>query len=134
MNFFRQNRSLRAFLAGLCVIVAAAVGYAHHAPAAAQELSTTLEFFQLPDGSLPDLCLSTHGKQDGTHERGDKFPSCDACRLTQQPGLGAIATAEFILPELNTIWAFPQRFDRFATAAFARPNARGPPAFPIYRM
>jgi hypothetical protein len=134
MKFFRQNRWLRAFLAGLYVIVAAAVGYAHHAPAAAQELSSTLELFRLPDGSLPDFCLSTHGKQDGTHDRADNFPSCDACRLTHQPGLGAIVPAEFILPELNTIWAFPHRFDRVATAPFARPNARGPPAFPIYRM
>jgi hypothetical protein len=134
MNFFRQNRWLLAFLAGLYVMVAAAAGYAHYAPAAAQELSPTLEFFRLPDGSLPDICLSTHGKQDGTHDRSDKFPLCDACRLTQQPGLGAIATAQFILPELNIIWAFQQRFDRVATAPFARPNARGPPAFPIYRM
>jgi len=134
MKFFRQNGWLRAFLAGLYVIVAAAVGYAHHASAAAQELSSTLELFQLPDGSVPDLCSSTHSKQDGTHDRPDKFPSCDACRLSQQPGLGAIAPAEFILPELNTIWAFSQRFDRVPTAPFARPNARGPPAFPIYRM
>jgi hypothetical protein len=134
MNLFRQNRWLRGFLAGLYVVVAAAVGYAHRLPAAAQELSSTLEFFRLPDGSLPDLCVSTRGKQDDRHERADKFRTCDACRLTQQPGLGAIAPAEFILPELNTIWTFPQRFDRVATASLVRPNARGPPALPIYRM
>jgi hypothetical protein len=132
MNFFCQNRWLWAFLAGLYVIVAAAAGYAHHAPAAAQELWPTLEFFRLSDGSLPDICLSTHGNQDGTHDRSNKFPLCDAC-LIQQPGLGATAFAEFVLRGLNNIWAFPQRLDRVATAPFARPKARGPPAFPIYR-
>lgn len=121
-----------AFLA-LCVV---ALGFAPHAsqPAApssqaalAAAAGIDLSLYALPDGTLPDLCLTLHGDEAGGHE-GHQSPHCPVCTLAKSliaPAPEAIATA-FAYAK-----AYPAPALDSAALPRARPGAhraRGPPA------
>lgn len=126
-------RNLFTALLALCVV---ALGFAPHAsqPAApssqaalAAAAGIDLSLYALPDGTLPDLCLTLHGDEPGGHG-GHQSPHCPVCTLAKSllaPAPEAIATAfayekAYPAPELDS-----------AALPGARPSAhraRGPPA------
>lgn len=72
---------LHVLLAGLFALASVAVPRLHahaasHAPSAVVDLSA----YAMPDGTLPELCLSSDGA-------GDDPPHCFACRLVAAPGV-----------------------------------------------
>ena len=122
----RQLRWARATVAVIYMVIAALVGFLHKPEVFAA--SPNLEQFRLSDGSLPIICKSGG---ENEHGQGDHLATrsvCDACRLTEQPGLGAVA------PPVQT--HFLEEVSQFATlgskdicaSPAIRLAARGPPA------
>ena len=114
----------------LCTLALLFVGFAHKPPVVGQQAisATELAHYVLPDGTMPDLCLSSgHGKD--SHGGNDEGFGCEACRLSSSvllpvPQLGA---GEPILAGVD-------RHVAFRTEAHYRqlfpPNTapRGPPS------
>ncbi|WP_341989156.1 hypothetical protein [Azorhizobium sp. AG788] len=67
----------------LCVFALLLVGSLHQPPQPRADVASTFDVaeYVLPDGSVPDLCLSAAGDEGGSaaikHSHG-----CEACRLT----------------------------------------------------
>ncbi len=64
----------------LCAIALLSVGFAHKVPVVfpAEVAAADLAAYVLPDGTLPDICLTTeHGSDQDHAYSGD----CEACRL-----------------------------------------------------
>lgn len=64
----------------LCVIALLVVGFAHRMPAASPQPDVDLSAYALPDGTLPVICHSPAGTDDGS---GNPvfFSDCEFCRL-----------------------------------------------------
>lgn len=65
----------------LCAIALLSVGFAHKVPAGVADQTSAFELaaFALPDGTMPDICLSDGHTGDQDHSyAGD----CEACRLS----------------------------------------------------
>ena len=120
-----RRRSVRLLAAALLALTTIAVGFAHRIPALG-DLDTASALRTAPDGTLLDLCHQ--GATDGRPGPGDAAkPSCDACRLTDAPGLVAVADL-LPRPPVGTV------VDRLGhgTAALTgsllpAPLSRGPP-------
>ena len=78
----------------------------------------------LPDGTLPDICLTEHG---GSSEKA-LAAHCDACALSHAPGL--VPPAQLALPAVAaTRLAIAIDPDgQFSPAPRHEPTSRGPPA------
>ncbi|WFU12713.1 hypothetical protein QA646_22755 (plasmid) [Rhizobium sp. CB3090] len=65
----------------MCALALAFVGFAHQMPISnADELApAALAQYQLPDGTLPVLCITYRGS-DGKEHSKTQAPGCEACR------------------------------------------------------
>lgn len=126
------SRQIGAYVRILCALALLAVGFAHKPPVIQQTTFTSAELalYTLPDGTLPDLCL-TDKDGGGTHH-GVAGTGCEACRITASIVLpcpsdtaGEVTRREFarLLPPVE---APPTR-------QVLAPNAkpRAPPAFSL---
>ncbi|WP_245261602.1 hypothetical protein [Ancylobacter sp. FA202] len=71
----------------LCALALLFALAAHHSPAARPSgTGIDLSQYTLPDGTVPDLCL-TGAEGDGNPHPAAHRPGCDACRLSAVIGL-----------------------------------------------
>lgn len=125
----RWGPSGEAMVRTLCALALLLVGFAHKPPVLhAQAIQAAdLAHYALPDGTLPDLCLSL--EEGRSHHPGDQsFTGCEACRLNASTLLPAPAdfSGEPILIQIGNVT--PKRYaadHRQLFPANARP--RGPP-------
>lgn len=133
---------LRLAITTLLALCVAALGFAPHharhgapshadAPSLAALAGIDLSLYTLPDGTIPDLCLTVHGAEDGAEDGGGhadhETPRCPACTLTKTIAASAPATAARFVSYAKASFGPP-----LAAAAIpqARPRAhraRGPP-------
>ena len=123
-RFFSRTGLVRM----LCALSLLLVAFAHKpltSPAAASAYDgVNIAEFILPDGTLPDLCLSD--EEDGHHSA---FNHCEACRIFASVDLPSpvdVFVVNLLRPAAGLKWP---RDDRFARS-FLRPDAspRGPPS------
>lgn len=112
----------------LCALSLLLVAFAHKplisSAAASAYTGVDVAEFILPDGTLPDLCLSD--EEDGHHSA---LNHCEACRIIASADLPAPVDA-FIVNHLRHSEGLTRsRDDRFVRS-FLRPGAspRGPPS------
>lgn len=76
------SRRLGAYVRILCALALLAVGFAHKPPVVQQTTFTAAELalYTLPDGTLPDLCLTDKAGLGAQH--GTLGSDCDACRIS----------------------------------------------------
>ena len=127
MGRFRENAWLRAVVTTLYMVVAATIGFAHK-PVALASADVDLALFRLPDGSLPILCQSTPDGENGKPSHADGYKGCDACRLTEQPGLGAVDPPELARLISRLLGPVAPRCEAAIAAISIAPSARGPPS------
>ena len=113
----------------LCALSLLLVAFAHRPLAlemAPAYSAADVASFTLPDGTLPDLCLT--GDEDGTHHSDANH--CDACRIVSSVDLPSPFDG-YVIARWSAMapLAVPQD-DRLAYPAL-RPGAspRGPPSF-----
>ena len=113
----RTRKALDAVTRFLCVFALLLVSFAHRVPAAAPQPDVDLSAYALPDGTLPVICQSPSGRDDGS---GSVifFSDCEFCRLA-----GAA-----ILPS-------PAHASAPAGASASIPTCtvRDPAVFPVHR-
>lgn len=110
----------------LCVIALLFVGFAHRMPAASPQPDIDLSAYALPDGTLPVICQSSTGTDDGSGS-AIFFSDCEFCRLAGAAilpiphGVRAPACAAADVPSrvVYDLAAFPIHF--------AGTPTRGPP-------
>ena len=127
MSGLRQGR-LRMVVVGLYAMAMLLLGFAPHQLGPARAADPFLAAYTLPDGSVPDLCLTSTGEEED-HLGGG---TCDACRLTAAPGLAA-APVGMALP-IDVVLV--SRVDSavvlaVTTAVYGRAHPRGPPAISL---
>ena len=114
------------WVVALYALAMATLGFAHKpaAPVAGALSAIELAAYALPDGTLPDLCLTGHD-QDGP--QGAAAVHCDACALSHAPGL--VPPAQIGLPAQASVrlvaWIDPA--GQFSPALHGGPTSRGPP-------
>lgn len=74
---------LSIWIAALYAITVLVIPFVHRAPGPVAPFEPQEEFFALPDGSLPTLCLPS--APDGKHDPSSR--SCPACTLLSLAGL-----------------------------------------------
>ncbi|WLS06275.1 hypothetical protein Q9315_20740 (plasmid) [Shinella oryzae] len=122
------SRSLELAVCILCTIALMAIAFGHRTPVLAAQAYTPAEIalYTLPDGTLPDLCLTGHDDSGKDHGQA---PRCEACRIA----------GDILVPEpadiIGARIAFAASFDlpvaiEGAYRKLFPPNAspRGPPA------
>ncbi|TCR82162.1 hypothetical protein [Rhizobium sp. BK376] len=109
-----------------CAAALLFLGLAHQAPAAAEDNGSGWSAYQLPDGSVPTLCISI---KDSDGKIVIK-PGCEVCRLAgsiilPDPDDGAWLTVShaFLLNPLGEAGAI------FGNRTIMRANSRAPPLF-----
>lgn len=118
----------RLFAAAFLMLSAMLVGFAHRPPAASIDSPTaTVAGLALPDGSFAGLC-HTDFDDDGPIDRPFAAQHCDACRLSEAPGLGAVAEIRVPRPVDHPIdHLAPARPAEPTGIAMPTPRSRGPP-------
>ncbi|HMN72017.1 MAG TPA: hypothetical protein PKA55_09140 [Rhodoblastus sp.] len=118
----RHSRA-NIWIVALYALAIATLGFAHKPVAAPALTAAELAAYALPDGTLPDLCLTGHGQSPDSAVADH----CDACALSHAPGLAA--PAQVCLPAATpTRIAF--RIDpagQFSPSPQRGPTSRGPP-------
>ena len=86
----------------LCALSLLLVAFAHKPLGFSDKIAaygqSDVAAFVLPDGSLPDICL-TGGDSEGHH---DTFTGCEACRLVASAGLPPVPDDIAILCPLSS--------------------------------
>ena len=106
----RHSRA-NVWIVALYALAMATLGFAHKPVAATTLSAVELAAYALPDGTLPDLCLTGQSHEPTAAIAGH----CDACALSHAPGL--VAPVQACLPA-----AIP------TTIAFRIDPAGAPPA------
>jgi hypothetical protein len=122
MSMLRQVR-LKAVVVGLYALAMLMLGFAPHQVGLVRAADAFLAAYALPDGSVPDLCLTSTGEPE-EHGGG----TCEACRLTSAPGL--VVVADGLAMPAETVLV--RRVDAMTGLAIAAPvhgraHPRGPP-------
>ncbi|WP_371348116.1 hypothetical protein [Ancylobacter sp. IITR112] len=95
---------------------------------AAAEAGIDLSQYTLPDGTLPDLCLSPTDA-DGASHAPAHHPGCDACRLQGAPAVPGPAAELFARAEYRRVMQSPVPEDSEAgPVPLYRISSRAPPA------
>jgi len=110
----------------LCVVALLVVGFAHRMPAASPQPDVDLSAYAMPDGSLPVICQSPTGTDDGSGT-AFFFSDCEFCRfastaiLPTPHGVRAPPSAppNVTLPVIHDLAVFPIHY--------AGTPTRGPP-------
>lgn len=76
----RNHNTFNSVTRLLCVIALLFVGFAHRIPAALPQPDVDLTAYALPDGTLPVICHSPAGTNDGSGN-AIFFSDCEFCRL-----------------------------------------------------
>lgn len=125
-----RKRSMRVLAAALLALTTVLVGFAHRP----LELETRgygadAALYLMPDGTLPDLCLHDDaGDHDpANHRQGTTKSSCEACRLSGAPGLGAVAQALPVPPRMHVLAIVLPRAAALTGSLLPAPQSRGPP-------
>lgn len=123
--------ALRIVIIAAYAVTMLAMGYLHRPLAETEPLrSSTIDLaaYVLPDGALPDLCL-TGNQPEGQHHSG-MASLCDACLLTSGPGLPvADGKAAPDLARAGVSFA-PVDTGVADNQLGHRPSSRGPPLIP----
>ncbi len=110
----------------LCVIALLVVGFAHRIPAASPQPDIDLSAYALPDGTLPVICHSPAGTDNGS---GNTIfvSDCEFCRLASS----AILPAPFVIRAQAWVYAdVPRRVVHDLAVLpihYAGTPTRGPP-------
>ncbi len=119
---WRQGRT-SLWIVALYALAMATLGFAHK-PVAASGLSPVeLAAYALPDGTLPDLCLTGHA---GSGEKA-LADHCDACALSHAPGLAAPSQTILPAPAMRELAFAIDPAGQFRPAPRHGPTSRGPP-------
>lgn len=114
------------WVVALYALAMATLGFAHKPVASVAGLlsATEMAAYALPDGTLPDLCLTEHGQQGPQTAAAGH---CDACALSHAPGL--VPPAQLVLPAQvsSRIAARIDPAGQFSPALPGGPTSRGPP-------
>jgi hypothetical protein len=127
MERLRELRTVRILITALYALSMAVLGFAHiSAPSAFSAERLDLSSYALPDGSLPEVCLSGQGSK-APHLAG---PECDACLLTASPGLplSPVPAAKHAAEAVMLASFFSTEQDEGFGHARHVPHLRGPPA------
>jgi len=120
-------RSMRFLAAALLALTTVIVGFAHR-PLRLEPRGypSDVTAWTLPDGTLPELC---HWDDVGGHAHGsgDATASCDACRLTDAPGLGAVAAIGLAVPSGIVLARLGHDTPALVDGHRPSPRSRGPP-------
>lgn len=112
----------------LCALSLLLVAFAHKpltlSAAASAYAGVDIAEFVLPDGTLPDLCLT--GEEDGTHH--SLANHCEACRIVSSVDLPSPFNG-YVVIRLSAAAELSVPQDARFTRPFLRANAspRGPP-------
>ncbi len=110
----------------LCVFALLLVGFSHTVPAVSSKSTVDLSAYALPDGTLPVICHTPSGTDDGSSDPGFSG-NCEFCRLGSAVILAT--PQEFQAPQHSCITASMRTVHGLAVApvhAAGTPN-RGPP-------
>ncbi|SOE17629.1 hypothetical protein SAMN05877838_2531 [Hoeflea halophila] len=111
----------------LCALSLLLVGFAHKPVSASAAPSAyagvDIADYVLPDGTLPDLCLS--GEEDGHHSGPDH---CEACRIFGSADIPA-PVGGYLVNSLSPAQHLTSRQDERPVRSILSPGAspRGPP-------
>lgn len=125
-----RARPLRPVVLALYALAMVTLGFAHKMPVTgfADDVRLELAALTLPDGSVPDLCLTGDASGQDTAHAG----VCDACLLTAAPGLGAVASMDLPLPADLRLVDVSVPVDALWSRPAPAPQSRGPPPSPIH--
>lgn len=124
MRGLRRNIHARQLLLALYVLAMSTLGFAHK-PLQASE-AQDLSAYALPDGTLPDLCLTGGG--DGSKAPARASATCQACLLISAPGLAANCSPDLTEPARHSDdVAIPIERIRIERAKPANTRSRAPP-------
>lgn len=123
LGTLRQSRA-SFWIVALYALAVATLGLAHKPVVVSAPTAVELAAYALPDGTLPDLCLTGHA---GSTEQALNS-HCEACALSHAPGL-AFAAQVCILAAASTKIAFAiDPAGQFSPSPQRGPAPRGPPA------
>ncbi|WP_337660048.1 hypothetical protein [Anderseniella sp. Alg231-50] len=122
----RNHNTFNTLTRLLCVIALLVVGFAHRVPAASPQPDIDLSAYALPDGTLPVICHTPAGTDDGSGN-AIFFSDCEFCRLASAAILPspldiraqACAPADVPLHVVHDLAVFPTHY--------AGTPTRGPP-------
>ncbi len=121
----RQSRA-NLWVVALYALTMATLGFAHKpvAPVAGAHSAIEMAAYALPDGTLPDLCLTGHD-QDG--RQGAAAGHCDACALSHAPGLVPPTQIDGPTRHAQRLAYWIDPAGQFSPAWRRGPTSRGPP-------
>lgn len=123
LGSLRQSR-MNYWVVALYALAVATLGLAHKPIAPTALTAVKLAAYALPDGTLPDLCLTGHAGSTG-QALGDH---CDACALSHAPGVVAPLQVSFPVAVANKIAFAIDPAGQFSPSPQRGPAPRGPPA------
>lgn len=123
LGALRQTRASHVIVA-LYALAMATLGFAHKPVATIAPSAIELAAYALPDGTLPDLCLTGHDQSNG----GAIAAHCDACALSSAPGLVAPVQDFRRVCVPTRVVLRTDEAGQFAPALQRGPTSRGPPA------
>lgn len=121
---------MRVLAAALLALTTVLVGFAHRpSELEVRGYGDEAALYEMPDGTLPELCLHDDaGDHDpADHRQGTTKTSCDACRLSGAPGLGAVAQAVPVPPRMHVLAVVSPRTAALTGSLLPAPQSRGPP-------
>ncbi|MCB1478632.1 MAG: hypothetical protein R3D43_06475 [Tepidamorphaceae bacterium] len=120
-----RHRNLNLLAAAAFLLAAVLNAYAFRIGSVSQ-VPADLSAYALPDGTLPELCLSGEGGDNGGHDRSKH---CDFCRIIAMPGLPGGPSDTLGVPAFGTSVAYADPVHVLPRKLAVRtPRARGPPA------
>ena len=127
MDFIRHMR-IAAFLRILCAVSLLMLTFAHQPFANAPTDVPDLAAYQLPDGSIPSICLANAFERDD--EKGKTGSTqCEACRISHGVALpGPASSFEVRIARVQTRFERPGDSAVVQQDTFVKARPRGPPA------
>ena len=120
-----RHRNLNLLAAAAFLLAAVLNAYAFRIGSVSQ-VPADLSAYALPDGTLPELCLSGEGGDNGGHDRSKH---CDFCRIIAMPGLPGGPSDTLGVPAFATSVAYAAPSSALPVQRSVRaPRARSPPA------
>ena len=118
---------MRLLAAALLALTTVVVGFAHRPPGVeSRGYPADVAAWVLPDGTLPDLCHADD-LGDRSHGPDDATARCDACRLVDAPGLGAVAELVLDRPRTGSLVPSGRGEPALRGSLLPAPLSRGPP-------
>ena len=120
-----RKRHMNVIAAAAFLLAAIFNAYAFHL-GPVRGVPSDLSVYALPDGTLPQLCLSGGGEDDSSHDRAKH---CDFCRIIAMPGLPGGPSDTLGVPAFATSVAYAAPSSALPVQrSVCAPRARSPPA------